>query len=149
MQRAKVYKNLSNEYHYKNFKLISWFIPSNQSEKLNESCNRHRVADTKFFIITRTVTKLSKVTLVFQISHRQLKFHWSIPLISCWNYLYTMSYTWLKSDSHPPKNCFYLLQWKPFKNNAKYFLFHVKCSFRSWDIYIFVLTFWLCRKTAW
>ena len=28
-------------------------------------------------------------------------------------------------------------------------LFHVKSSFRSWDIYIFVLTFWLCRETAW
>ena len=117
--RAKVYKNLSNEYHYKNFKQISWFIPSNQSEKLNESFNRHRVANTKFFIITRTVTKLSRVTLDFQISHRQLKFHWFIPLVPCCNYLYTMSYTGLMSDSHHPKNCFYLVQWKPFQNYKK------------------------------
>ena len=26
------------------------------------------------------------------------------------------------------------------------FLFHVKSSFRSWDIYIFALDFWLCKK---
>ena len=31
----------------------------------------------------------------------------------------------------------------------KCFLFHVKSSFRSWDNYNFVLTFWLCRNTAW
>ena len=27
-------------------------------------------------------------------------------------------------------------------------LFHFKSSFRSQDIYIFVLTFWSCRKMA-
>ena len=43
------------------------------------------------------------------------------------------------------KYCFYLLQWKPFKNDEKC-LFHVKIPFRSWDIYIFALTVWLCRK---
>ena len=64
MQRAKVYKIFSNEYHYKNFKLISRFIPSNQSEKLNENCKRHRVLNTKLFIITRTVIKLSRVVLI-------------------------------------------------------------------------------------
>ena len=40
----------------------------------------------------------------------------------------------------------YLLQWKPFENDEKYFLFHFKSSLRSWDIYIFVLTFWLRKK---
>ena len=30
----------------------------------------------------------------------------------------------------------------------KNFLFHVKSSFRSWDVYIFILNIWLCRKTA-
>ena len=34
----------------------------------------------------------------------------------------------------------------PFQNDKKCFLFHVKSSFRSLDIYIFVLIFWLCRK---
>ena len=34
----------------------------------------------------------------------------------------------LKSDSDLPKKCF-LLQWKPFKNNGKCFLVHVKSSF--------------------
>ena len=43
------------------------------------------------------------------------------------------------------KNYFYLLQWKPFKNNEKRFLFHLKSSFHSQDIWIFVLTFWSCR----
>ena len=47
------------------------------------------------------------------------------------------------------KNGFYLFQWKPFKNDEKSFLFYIKSSFRSQDIYIFVLTFWLCGKTAW
>ena len=47
------------------------------------------------------------------------------------------------------KSCFYLLQWKPFKNDEKCFLFHAKSFFRSKDIQIFALTFWLCRKTAW
>ena len=31
--------------------------------------------------------------------------------------------------------------WKPFKNNEKCFSFHRKSSFRSQDVYIFVLTF--------
>ena len=138
MHRAKVYKNLSNEYHYKNFKLIRWFIPLNQSEKLNESCNRHRAANTKCFIITRTATKLSRVTLDFQISHRQLKFHWSIPLISCCNYLYTTSYTGLKSDSYHPKNCFYLLQWKPFKNDKKNAFYFMLNSLFALEIFTFL-----------
>ena len=52
----------------------------------------------------------------------------------------------LKSDSHlPKKNLFYLLQCKPFKNDEKCFLFHLKISFRSQDIEISVLTFWPCR----
>ena len=36
----------------------------------------------------------------------------------------------------PPskKNLFYRLQWKPFKNDEKSFLFHLKSSFRSQDI---------------
>ena len=40
----------------------------------------------------------------------------------------------LKSDSHLPKQLFYLVQRKPFKNNEKCFLFHLKSSFRSQDI---------------
>ena len=38
--------------------------------------------------------------------------------------------------------------WKPFKNNQKCFLFHLKSSFRSQDILIFVLNFWACRKNG-
>ena len=35
---------------------------------------------------------------------------------------------------------------KAFKNDENLSLFHVKSSFRSWDIYIFVLTFWDVEK---
>ena len=31
--------------------------------------------------------------------------------------------------------------WKPFKNNEKYFSFHLKGSFRSHEVLIFVFTF--------
>ena len=39
--------------------------------------------------------------------------------------------------------------WKPFENGEKCFLFHLQSSFCSQDIYLFVLTFWSCIKTAW
>ena len=42
--------------------------------------------------------------------------------------------THLNSDSQLPNFFFYLLQWKPFKNAEKCFLFHLKSSFRSQDI---------------
>ena len=42
----------------------------------------------------------------------------------------------------------YLLDWKPFKIDEKCFLFHLKSSFRSQGISIFVMTFWLCRKNS-
>ena len=55
----------------------------------------------------------------------------------------------LKSDSHlPKKRSFYLLQRKLFKNDEKCFIFHVKSSFCSQDIHIFVLTLWLCRRNS-
>ena len=40
-------------------------------------------------------------------------------------------------------------KWNPFKNDEKYFLFHLKSFFCSPDIEFFVLTFYSCRKTAW
>ena len=51
----------------------------------------------------------------------------------------------LKRDSYVPKTVL-LLQWKPFKNNEKCFLYHLKSPFRSQDILIFVLNFWPFRK---
>ena len=54
-----------------------------------------------------------------------------------------------KSVSHLPKRFyFYLLQWKPFKNDENCLLFHLKSSFRSQDIQIFILTFWSCRRNG-
>ena len=40
----------------------------------------------------------------------------------------------LKSDSHLPKKVFCLHHWKPFKNDEKLFIFHLKSSLRSQDI---------------
>ena len=53
----------------------------------------------------------------------------------------------LKSDSHLPKKTCYLPHWKPFKNDEKCFLFHLKSSFK-----IFKFLSWLfghVGKTAW
>ena len=44
------------------------------------------------------------------------------------------------------KNLCSLLGWKHFKNDEKCFLFHLKRFFRSQDIYVYVGTFWSCRK---
>ena len=41
------------------------------------------------------------------------------------------------------------LYFKDNKNDKKWFLFHIKSSFRSWDVYIFALKFWLHKKMAW
>ena len=40
----------------------------------------------------------------------------------------------LTSDSQLQKKLFHLLQWKSFKNDEKWFLFHLKSSFSSQDI---------------
>ena len=46
------------------------------------------------------------------------------------------------------KELYYLLDWKPFKIDEKGFLFHLKSSFRSQDIQVFVTTFCSCRKNG-
>ena len=40
----------------------------------------------------------------------------------------------VKIELSPSKKMFYLLPWKPFKNDEKCFLFHIKSPFRSKDI---------------
>ena len=55
----------------------------------------------------------------------------------------------LESDSYLPKKLFYLLHWKPFKNDEKCFLFHLKSSF---CLKIFTFLFWVfdhVEKTDW
>ena len=49
-----------------------------------------------------------------------------LPFLGCLSF---ETRTRLKSDSHLPKKLLYLLQWKPFKNDEKCFLFHVKVPF--------------------
>ena len=53
------------------------------------------------------------------------------------NYVHTWDITgWFKDGLSPSKqNYVYLLQWKPFKNNENCFLFHLKSSFRSQNIF--------------
>ena len=53
---------------------------------------------------------------------------------------YTLSFQW----SNFGLKC--LLQWKHFENDEKSFLFHLKSSYRSQDIWFFVLT---CRSCGW
>ena len=50
----------------------------------------------------------------------------------------------LRSGFQLSKKLFLFASVKTIKNDEKCFLFHSKSSFRSWDIYIFVLTFCLC-----
>ena len=57
--------------------------------------------------------------------------------------VYSKIFQWWKSFQ---KNLCYLLDWKPFRNDEKWFLFHLKSSFRSQDTWVFVTTFWLYRK---
>ena len=47
-----------------------------------------------------------------------------------------------------PNNLCYLFHWKPFKKDGKCFLFHLKSSFCSEDIQVFVMTFWSWRKNG-
>ena len=55
----------------------------------------------------------------------------------------------LRSDSRLPKKLCYLLDWKPFKNDEKCFLFHLKSSC-SQDIKVFSMTFFShVGKRAW
>ena len=53
----------------------------------------------------------------------------------------------LKVVLSPSKQRSLFLQWKPFKNDEKCFLFHFKSSFPPQDNSTFVLTFWPCRKS--
>ena len=52
--------------------------------------------------------------------------------------LLTNSFTELKSDFHLSKKLYYLVDWKPFKNDENAFYFILKA--------LFVTTFWSCRK---
>ena len=54
----------------------------------------------------------------------------------------------LKSHSQLPKQFVLILYWKPFQNDEKCFLLHLKNSFRFQGIYVFVTTFWSCRKNG-
>ena len=55
----------------------------------------------------------------------------------------------LKSDSHHPKKCVLFVSLQPFKTDEKWFLFHLKSSFRSQDIKFLPLYFGQIEKTAW
>ena len=67
---------------------------------------------------------------------------------SCFNLTRNELTLVLKVGRSPFKKDCYLLDWKPLKNNEKCFLFYFKSSFRSQDVYVFVTTFWSCRKNG-
>ena len=54
----------------------------------------------------------------------------------------------LKLDSHLPKKLHYLLHRKPYKNDEECSLFHLKSSFSSQYIYVFIMAFWSCGKNG-
>ena len=54
----------------------------------------------------------------------------------------------LKSDTHHPKKCVLFVSLQPFKTDGKWFLFHLKSSFRSQDIKFLPLYFGQIEKTA-
>ena len=59
------------------------------------------------------------------------------------------NFTFIKAGLSPfKKNLCHLLDWKPFKNDEKSFLFHLKSSLRCPDIQVFVTTFWSCTKNG-
>ena len=57
--------------------------------------------------------------------------------------------SFLKSDSHLSKKIILFALVIAFPKWWKYFLFHLKSSFRFQDIETFTLSFWTWRKTAW
>ena len=52
----------------------------------------------------------------------------------CWSLLWCNYWKSLKSTFHDPKKSFYLLQWKPFKNDEKCLSFQLESSPRSQNI---------------
>ena len=103
------------------------------------------VMDTGVPRITRTIFQLQFLWLI--------GCSWSLKITNCCKTVEGSHEMWML--------CFQEIQrtflwsetisnnWMSFKNDEKCFLFHVKRSFCSWDIYIVVLTFWLHRKKAW
>ena len=93
------------------------------------------------------VLKKSKVILhFFTISARatsssilHLLFHFSCPISSLIFWFFYQSFFHVFTNQKNikgriltfQKSWFYLLKWKPFKNDEKCFLFHLKISFRS------------------
>ena len=52
----------------------------------------------------------------------------------CWSLLWCSYWKFWRLDSHLPETLLYLLQWKPFKNDEKCFLFHLRNSPCSQDM---------------
>ena len=93
--------------------------------------------------IERSSDPLKNGLVISEIALRLRDWHvfiWqSLAILNVFNTLtlkqvFCKTKTLLKVGLSPSKNYFYLLQWKPFKNNEKLFLFHLKSSFRSQDI---------------
>ena len=78
-----------------------------------------------------------------------LKVTWKqIALTAIFHFGHVFVFCRLESGSQLPKYLCYLLQWKPDKNDGKCFLSHLKLIFLHQDIFIFLLTFWSCRKNC-
>ena len=70
--------------------------------------------------------------------HPQCSFCCHVSLAECVIMPHLMSYFTYSLCPLFSSNFYFFTKWQPFKNYEKCFLFHLKCTFHSWDIYIFV-----------
>ena len=103
-----------------------------ETKKLSEGMFFYKLHQNRTFITPQTFMFLQREIVFFKVKTKSLMASWHF----------------LKVGLPPLKNNYFLLQWKPFRNNEKCFLFHLKSFLRSQDNWVFVLTFWACRKNG-
>ena len=70
-----------------------------------------------------------------------------IPLLIEYGIFFSLCFSQV-GVSPPKKYLCYLLHWKAFQDDGKCFLFHLKSSFSSEDIWVLVYTFWSDLKNS-
>ena len=77
---------------------------------------------------------------------------WKLTFIKHWmNFNSPVLFPWWRTYAQTvtsQKYLCYLLDWNPFRNDEKCFLFHLKSTSRSQDIQVFVMAFWSCRENG-
>ena len=89
------------------------------------------VYDWYHALAKHNANKISCFLILFEI--KQVHKKSSTIITSFFKMLFVVRIS-LKSDCHLLKKIFSLLQWNPFKNDEKCYLFRLKSSFRSHDV---------------